>query len=200
MSWPRSVCLARWPKADGQVFEDWRKQNLFRQIHREGFSEYGKGYYYVLTDITRFYEFIRHDTLMIYLRARINDQNVLGIIHSFLEAEWLDNGSPIPRHKHKGILTGLPQAPALSAFLANLYLNELDNWLEGRAVDFVRYVDDLAILCESENAAKAIIIDLQEYIKQQFGLEISKDPQKTKGPFPAADTTEICDWIRGPPG
>jgi retron-type reverse transcriptase len=188
--------LARGPKADGQVFEDWRKQNLYRQIRREGFSEYGERYYYVLTDITRFYEFVQHDTLMSFLRGRINDQPVLDIIQQFLEAEWLHNGSPIPRHKPKGIQTGLPQGPALSAFLANLYLNELDNWLEQKAVDFVRYVDDLAILCESEEAAKGILSDLQEYVKQQLGLDVSDDPQKTRGPFPASDTTEICDWIR----
>jgi len=46
--------LARGPKADGQVFEDWRKQIRYREIRRKGFSEYGDGYYYILTDISRF--------------------------------------------------------------------------------------------------------------------------------------------------
>ena len=188
--------LARGPKADGQVFEDWRKQNLYREIRREGFSEYPEDYYYVLTDITRFFEFVRHDRLMTLLRKYIDDQKVLAIIQQFLEAEWLLNDSALPRASDDGSLTGLPQGPLLSAFLANLYLEELDHWLEKTCVDFVRYVDDLALLFESKENAEEIVGELRKVLKEEFSLELSHDPTKTLGPFPATETTALTDWIR----
>jgi len=133
---------------------------------------------------------------MTLLRARIDDQQVLGILQQFLEAEWMLNGSPLSREDDDGNLIGLPQGPLLSAFLANLYLDRLDHWLEARCVDFVRYVDDLALLFESKENAEAIVGELREVLKGEFSLELSHDPEKTLGPLPATETTTLTDWIR----
>lgn len=189
--------LSHGPKADGQIFKDWRKQNRIREIRREGFSEYGEEYYYIITDIKRFYEFVRHDRLMLLLRKHFNDQKVLELVQQFLEAEWLHNGGKISRSKSNEVncLLGLPQGPVFSSFLANLYLNDIDYWLEGKCVDFIRYVDDFALLFENSEDAKRTFKDFQSTLKNELYLEINADQEKTKGPFPATDITYISDWI-----
>ncbi len=187
--------LARGPRAEGQVFEDWRKQNRFRELRREGFSRYSEGHYYILADISRFYEYVRHDRLMVLLGDRVPDQRVLGLLQQFLEAEWQSDGSSEqPTRPAKEI--GIPQGPALSALLANLYLDDLDNWMESTCVDFVRYVDDMAFLLDGEQQAKSALADLRKVLESDHRLLLSDDPTKTKGPFPAADATQLTDWLR----
>lgn len=190
--------LSQGQKADGQIFEDWRKQNRIREIRREGFSEYGKEYYYIITDIKRFYEFVKHDRLMVLLRKHFSDQKVLDLVQQFIEAEWLHNGEKIPRNKsdETNCILGIPQGPVLSNFLANLYLNYIDYWLEGKCVDFVRYVDDFALLFENIEDARRTFKSFQSTLKNELYLEINDNQEKTKGPYPATDITCISDWIK----
>ena len=188
--------LVHGPKSDDQVFEDWRKQIQYRELKCSEFAEYGGVYHYVLTDISRFYECVRHDRLMTLLRTRIDDQAVLDLFQQYLEADWLLNTQPIRRQRSDGTQCGIPQGPALSAFLANLYLCDLDAWLENRSVQFVRYVDDLAILFDSKSDAEAGVEELSQYLLRECDLALSSDADKTRGPFPATDTRPIRDWIR----
>lgn len=184
--------LAKGPKADGQIFEDWRKQNYLRELHREGFSYYDENHYYILTDITRFYEFVKHDKLLALLSRYIKEQEILYIIQQYIEAEWVSGGL----NDNEKCKIGLPQGPALSAFLANLYLDELDSWLEDKCKDFVRYVDDLALLFESVESANNVFKELKQFLHVNFGLKINEDIDKTKGPFPISQKEHLIDWIR----
>lgn len=189
--------LVHGPASEGQIFEDWRKQNRSRELRIAGFSEYGDGRYYVLTDITRCYEFIQHDRLMASLRARIEDQQVLDIVEKFLKAPWLLDG--VEWRRGDGTYNravGLPQGPALSAFLANVYLDTLDNWLEMHCLDFVRYVDDLALVFETRELADATMGELRGFLEKGLGLRLSNDPKKTLGPFPTSNTAPLDDWLR----
>ncbi len=186
--------LAKGPRADGEVFEDWRVQNRYREIRREGFAEHGVPTHFVLTDISKFYECVRHDRLMSLLQQRVGDQEVLGILQQFIDAEWVVNSEQLTRKDPQGLAVGLPQGPALSSFLANLYLDDLDAWLEERCVDFVRYVDDLAVLFESELDAREGQEEIRQWLEQECYLSINVE--KTEGPVPSDDVSRLADWLR----
>ncbi len=50
---------------------------------------------------------------------------------------------------------GVPQGSSLSPILANLYLFELDSYMKKRFKDrYIRYADDLIVVCKSESDAK----------------------------------------------
>ena len=187
--------LAHGPRSDSQVFEDWREMNRYREFRRDGFAEH-HGCFFMLTDLHRFYEHIRHDRLLALLRARISEPQVLDVIQQYLEAEWLCNGSPLPRTTQADTTSGLPQGPALSAFLSNLYLDDLDDWLDRRCVDFIRYVDDFALVFSSEEESREGIDDLSKLLQREYAVAISDDPEKTKGPLPVSRSTELGDWLR----
>jgi len=49
---------------------------------------------------------------------------------------------------------GSPQGGVISPLIANIYLNEFDQFMKGRGHRIVRYADDILILTRSEKAAK----------------------------------------------
>ncbi|MEJ2901515.1 reverse transcriptase domain-containing protein [Pedobacter panaciterrae] len=182
--------LAISPKSDNQIFQDWKIQNGIREFKKSSFSLFEPHNHYLLLDITKFYEFIRHDKLMNLLRQFVEDQVILDLIQQYIEA-------PFDRveHEYEGHrrTVGIPQGPALSALLANLYLNELDYWLAENSIDFVRYVDDLAILFENVEMAEGALAEYEQALNQEYGLNLNLD--KKEGPHPVTKSEKLHNFL-----
>jgi RNA-directed DNA polymerase len=182
--------LASFPKSDSQIFLDWKKQNRIRELKRNGFSQFPPEYHYVITDIRKFYEDIRHEKLLSMLRQYIDDQNILNLLQQYIEASYTATEKDLVVSRNT---KGIPQGPALSALLANLYLSEIDLLLKDTSVDFVRYVDDIAILYNGADVADLRIKELQIILENEYGLTLSKE--KTTEPIPANDSQKFSDWL-----
>lgn len=122
-------------------------------------------------DIKGFFDNIPHEVIMTMLRADIADGNVLDIIESFLGSGLKENGKLIPTTK------GTPQGGVISPLLGNIILNYSDWKLEQAGYKFVRYADDLVILCRTQDQAKNALTFIVE-ILADLGLECN--PKKTK--------------------
>lgn len=181
--------LAISPKMDEQIFQDWRKQNRLREFKKKIFTTFEETNHYVITDLKKFYEFIRHDKLLAILKRYIDDQYVLSLIQDYIEASWEGTQTEYGGAK-KDI--GIPQGPALSAFLANLYLTDVDNWLEEHTIDFVRYVDDIVMVFEDKEVAVKRMTELEALIKD-VGLTMSSE--KTTEPLPVTDNDPLINWL-----
>jgi RNA-directed DNA polymerase len=81
-------------------------------------------------DIRGCFDNINHDVLIGLLAKRIEDRRFLKLIRSFLQvgylADWVYNRT----------YSGTPQGGTVSPILANIYLHELDEWLEQKAANF----------------------------------------------------------------
>jgi group II intron reverse transcriptase/maturase len=75
-------------------------------------------------DITGCYDNIQHGRLMSILRRRIRDEHLLGLINNFLKAGYLEQWN-----LHR-TYSGTPQGGIVSPLLANVYLHELDKFME----------------------------------------------------------------------
>lgn len=75
-------------------------------------------------DIKEFFENISFDKLLKILSKRINDGRFLNLISLFLRAGYMEN------KKIFHPLTGTPQGGIVSPILANIYLHELDVFME----------------------------------------------------------------------
>jgi hypothetical protein len=145
----------------------------------------------VLTDIKKYYEFIKHDKLLAILRTYVADQKVLDLVQQYIEAPW-----DRVKDEYKGTKRniGIPQGPALSAFLANLYLMRIDELISSNSVDFVRYVDDLAILYEDNETAKIQFSLLELELKDNYGLSLSIE-KTTVEPISVSNSEQLSSWL-----
>lgn len=75
---------------------------------------------------------INHDVLIELLAKRIDDRQFLKLIRSFLRAGYLE------QWVYHRTYSGTPQGGTVSPILANIYLHELDEWLQQKATAFNR--------------------------------------------------------------
>lgn len=75
-------------------------------------------------DIQGFFDNIHHDTLLALLARRIADGRFLNLIAKFLKAGYMEFRQVHPT------LTGTPQGGIVSPILANIYLHELDVFMD----------------------------------------------------------------------
>ena len=66
----------------------------------------------------------------------------------------------------------------ISPVLANIMLNELDQLLDSRGIKFVRYADDMVIMCGSKKAAERILANETNFVEKKLFLKVNKDKTK----------------------
>lgn len=118
-----------------------------------------QGYRHVVDlDIRDFFGQVDREILMRLVGQVVKDRRVLGLIRGWLTAGVLEEGNV--RYQ----MSGTPQGGVISPLLSNVYLTVLDNALAEAGYRFVRYADDMLILCLSEkeavealNQAKAVL-------------------------------------------
>ncbi|MDP9689597.1 UNVERIFIED_ORG: hypothetical protein J2W82_003264 [Pseudomonas mohnii] len=143
-------------------------------------------YYIVKTDIKSFYDKIPHDNLKRLLLGGVNPRVDIKRVHLKDESEKayikLINALFEITETITKANTGLPQGPAYARYLAELYLDNIDNMFEdkikkGELISYQRYVDDIFFIAPSESAAKETQKQLTEEL-ELLGLEINNEKTK----------------------
>src|SRR3546814_9511501 len=75
-------------------------------------------------DVRGFFDNIDHDILLGLLARRIDDPVFIGLIGTMLKAGCMDDW------KFERTYSGTPQGGVISPLLANIYLHELDQFME----------------------------------------------------------------------
>lgn len=131
------------------------------------------GYEYVIDlDLAKFFDTVNHSKLLQVLSETIKDGRVISLIHKFLRAKIMDEGEVTTP------TIGTPQGGPVSPVLANILLNELDRELDKRGHHFVRYADDMMIMCKSQRAAQRTYESISKFIEKKLFLNINKDKTK----------------------
>lgn len=129
-----------------------------------------EGYKYAADmDLEKFFDTVNQSKLIEVLSRTIKDGRVISLIHRYLQA------GVVVSHKFEQTTVGVPQGGPLSPLLSNIMLNELDKELENRGHRFVRYADDLIILCKSERAATRTMENLVPYIEKKLFLKVNRE-------------------------
>ena len=81
-------------------------------------------------DISGFYDNIDHDIMIGLLEKKIDDKNFIELIKLFLHAGYLEDW------KFNATYTGTPQGGICSPILANIFLHELDQFMEKKTADY----------------------------------------------------------------
>jgi RNA-directed DNA polymerase len=136
-------------------------------------------------DVEQFFDTLDHQQLMTALRRRISDGELLRLIHYWLKAGYVWEGSFYDTDQ------GSPQGGVLSPLLANIYLWSLDRDQQqeksfiGR---FTRYADDFVIQCGTRRHAEQALAWVAERLTR-LGLRLH--PEKTR----VVEDTEGFDFL-----
>ncbi|MGL5636926.1 MAG: group II intron reverse transcriptase/maturase [Bacteroidales bacterium] len=129
-----------------------------------------EGYKYVVDmDLEKYFDTVNQSKLIEILSRTIKDGRVISLIHKFLKA------GVVEKHTFKETGVGVPQGGPLSPLLSNIMLNELDQELERRGHKFVRYADDLMILCKSKKSARRTLEKIVPFIENKLFLKVNHD-------------------------
>ena len=114
-----------------------------------------------------FFDRVNHDILMQRIGQTIRDKRVLRLIGKYLRAGVMIEGVVQSSEE------GTPQGGPLSPLLANIYLDALDQELEGRGLAFSRYADDCNIYVSSQRAAERVLASITDWITKHLRLEVN---------------------------
>ena len=133
----------------------------------------GQGYTVAVdTDLSKFFDKVNHDVLMVRVSRQIQDKRVLSLIGKYLRAGVMVNGCL------QATPAGVPQGGPLSPLLANILLDDLDKELERRGHHFVRYADDFIIMVKSLSAGNRVMASIRRFLEQKLRLKVNEKKSK----------------------
>lgn len=125
--------------------------------------------YVVDIDLSKFFDRIHHDRLIARLGQRIPDKRILRLIGLMLRSGVMINGVVSPSAE------GAVQGGALSPLLSNIVLDELDQELEKRGLEFCRYADDCNIFVKTPKAAERVMDKVSQFIEKKLKLKVNQE-------------------------
>jgi RNA-directed DNA polymerase len=151
----------------------------------------GATYQWVIEgDIASYFDTIPHRRLLKAVKKRVADRDTRDLLWKFLRA------GVMYQNTIKETPTGTPQGGIVSPLLANIYLHELDRYMESKYLNltesqryrrrkkgignalYVRYADDFVVLCNGTKAeALAIKQEIGELLRT-MGLTLSEEKTK----------------------
>lgn len=111
-------------------------------------------------DIKKFFASVDHEILLNLVKRKIADEDLLWLIKNILSS--FSNG------------TGIPIGNLTSQIFANVYLNELDQYIKHqlRIKYYLRYADDLIVLSTCSNDLNQWIKPIELFLQKKLKLEL----------------------------
>jgi RNA-directed DNA polymerase len=153
-------------------------------------QEHKKFFWVIEGDLSSYFDTIHHPKLLRLLGKRVKDKKILRLIWKFLRAGVME------KRTFRDTKLGTPQGGITSPLLANIYLHELDKYMErytnlptrektkrrqqGHAnYIYIRYADDFVVLCNGRKSeAEALREELHTFLKSTLRLDLSKEKTK----------------------
>lgn len=115
--------------------------------------------WYFRTDVEKYFDSVRHNTLISIVERKIKDREMLSVIE-----KTIMHGGNTGR--------GLPIGNLTSQFFANVYLDPLDHYVKDhlRVKHYVRYMDDMVILAGDSEYLKEMHCAMHTFLYEKLGL------------------------------
>lgn len=119
-------------------------------------------------DIKKFFASVDHKILSTLLRKKIKDKNILWLLREVIQSFR----SEIDQDR------GIPLGNLTSQIFANIYLNELDQFIKHKlkVKYYLRYADDFLILSKNRKYLEKFAIPISDFLLNQ--LKLNLHPQK----------------------
>lgn len=139
-------------------------------------------WFYLKLDISKYFYRISHRVLKKILAKKIKDKRLLKVLYSIIDCEHTPFGLPLGRSpgdvplEERLFDVGMPIGNLLSQLVANVYLNELDQYCkrELQIRFYIRYMDDVIILCNSKLQLRIWKDQIEQFLLQELELHLNK--------------------------
>lgn len=120
--------------------------------------------YCLKMDVKKYFYSIDHDILKRLVRRKIRCKRTLSLLDIIIDST--DN-------------PGIPVGNLTSQLFANIYLSRLDHYIKEdlRAKYYVRYMDDMVILCGDKKKLWEILGAIKEFLWRELRLELNSKTQ-----------------------
>jgi len=131
--------------------------------------------YFIKGDVSKYFYSIDHYVLKKIFAKRIKDKKLLWLLEKIMSSHieeqisaHIDNNSVLVQEK------GIPIGNLLSQLFANVYLNELDEFVkdELNVKSYVRYVDDFVILEKDKFNLNKIVFRIKNFLRDKLYLKL----------------------------
>jgi len=165
--------------------------------------------YYLQLDIKDFFISINKDTLFSLIKPKIENPDLLWLTQKIIfwdctksyvckgEEQLLLNIPPNKSLFGKNNLRGLPIGNLTSQFFANIYLNELDQFVKHglKAHYYMRYVDDFVLLSPDATELSAWRTQIEEFLLSKLSLRLHPKRHKL---LPISNGIDFLGYIVRP--
>ncbi|MCI8636487.1 MAG: RNA-directed DNA polymerase [Clostridia bacterium] len=116
-------------------------------------------YYILKMDIAKYFDNINKNILLDILKRKIKDKNLLWLIEQILFAQSREKGLEIGNYT--------------SQMFANIYLNEIDQYIKHKLKIkyYCRYLDDSLLMVKTKQEAKEALKKIKQILKEHLELE-----------------------------
>ena len=177
-------------------------QKFLRQLTKNG----TKRAYYLKLDIKSFFVNIDKNILFGLIKKKTSNSDVLWLLEKILFNDCTKNyvfkGNP---GLSKGISpyktlfntkkdTGLPIGNLTSQFFANVYLNELDQFVKHnlKCKYYIRYTDDFVLLSESKEQLSVWRNKIEEFLETKLSLSLNPKVEQLR---PVSNGIDFIGYI-----
>ena len=147
--------------------------NRFRTFQCKATLNYSKPAFCLKADIKQYFPNIDHSILLNILKRKIKDEDVIWLIEQIISNKDMPS---VLGERAKC----LPLGNLTSQFFANVYLNELDQFVKHKlkVKYYIRYVDDFIIFHSSKKQLIKWKNEIEIFLKEVLKLDLH--PQKSR--------------------
>ena len=122
-------------------------------------------------DIQNYFNSIDVSILLDNLKNDIKDEKLYSLISDILLNESVEFNGEVITEDQKGVMAGTP----ISAFLANYYIKEIDEFFWNQNLVYARYADDIILFCNTKEELQ----EMQKVLKNFFEkYNLKVNPEK----------------------
>jgi group II intron reverse transcriptase/maturase len=119
-------------------------------------------------DLSRCFDTLNHDHILGSIRRKIADGSILNLLRMFLQSGVMIG------ERWQASEEGSPQGGVISPLIANIYLDDFDQFMKGRGYRIVRFADDILILTRSKSAAHNALNVARTYLEGDLFLTVNE--------------------------
>lgn len=132
--------------------------------------------YVLKCDIRKFFDSIDHNILMKLLQRRITDPRVIHLLQIFFDSFHTTPARTSPPLLNQEVIntTGIPLGNVTSQLFANIYMNELDQYVKHilKRKNYFRYCDDFVILGDSVLDLLVVLDNVKKFLITELSLQL----------------------------